>query len=99
MKIESDPIFFDIDGTLTKSPDDPSGEPCVERIEAVRALIAKGLEVVIWSARGTTYARNFCREHRLEALAIGKPAIMVDDKPTIRAPGRLTVIDPDVYFS
>lgn len=92
------PIYIDIDGTLTSEPHTRDGPALVGRIEHVRRIISSGVEVVIWSAHGTEYAKAFAKRHRLKVLAaIGKPAFCVDDKPRIRAAG-LGVKSPADYF-
>jgi hypothetical protein len=91
------PIFIDIDGTLTSEAHKGDGPALVGRIEHVRRLIRSGAEVVIWSARGTAYARRFAKAHKLKCTAIGKPSLCVDDKPAIRAAG-LWVRSPEDYF-
>ncbi len=90
------PVFVDIDGTLTSEPDRPNGPILQRRINTVRQWIRDGKGVVIWSARGTEYAKAFCRQHSLTPMAVvGKPAFVVDDKPTIRK-GGLDVRDPEL---
>jgi hydroxymethylpyrimidine pyrophosphatase-like HAD family hydrolase len=87
------PIYVDIDGTLT-SEDVANGPPLQRRIDRVRLWIRDGKQVVVWSARGTEYAREFCRRHSLTPMAVlGKPNFCVDDKPTIRS-GGLRVEEP-----
>jgi hydroxymethylpyrimidine pyrophosphatase-like HAD family hydrolase len=93
------PIYFDIDGTLTDRPI-RGGQPIPERIEAVRKLIEAGEEVVIWSANGTSYVRDFAVEHGLiGAVCIGKPDKCVDDNPDIRPRDRMLVLSPETYFT
>lgn len=74
--------FIDIDGTLTYSPDTSWGQPRRARIEYVKELVAAGNEVILWSARGTEYAKAFASMHGLKdhVVAIGKPQRIVDDK-------------------
>lgn len=91
------PTFVDIDGTLTSEPHAAGGPVHADRIAVLRELIASGEEVVVWSARGTAYAQQFCRNHDLNVVAIGKPDLCVDDKPTIRAAG-LKVVSPEAFF-
>lgn len=86
------PTFVDIDGTLTDSQV-PGGRPIEHRLERVRELIRGGVEVVAWSATGTSYARKFCERHGLDVVAaIGKPDYCIDDCPTVRPV--LKVVDP-----
>lgn len=82
------PIYVDIDGTLTDDPEYRRGKPLQRRIDHVRQLIRDGYPVVVWSAGGTDYAREFCRKHSLTPMAaLGKPHFAVDDKPTIMGKG------------
>ncbi|KKL47654.1 hypothetical protein LCGC14_2333370 [marine sediment metagenome] len=93
------PIFIDIDGTLTMTGGEPWGEPCPERLQRVRDLVAAGEEVVIWSGGGTAYARAFADKHGLEVMAVvGKPGLMVDDNPNLRPEQRLQTVLPEDFF-
>jgi len=88
------PIYVDIDGTLTDNSE-PNGKPLPRRIDKVRLMIREGRQVVVWSANGTDYAREFCRRHGLHPMAVlGKPIFCIDDKPTIRKKA-LEVYPPD----
>jgi len=74
------PTFVDIDGTLTDNPEYRLGKPLMRRIDKVRLMIRNGEPVVIWSAGGTEYAKEFCRKHALNPMAVlGKPFRVVDD--------------------
>lgn len=82
------PVYVDIDGTLTDDPEYRRGKPLQRRIDKVRQMIRDGFPVVVWSAGGTEYAREFCRKHSLTPLlAVGKPYFAVDDKPNITRQG------------
>ncbi len=94
------PIFIDIDGTLTTTPEQQFGPVLRDRIRALRVLVAQGHEVIVWSGGGTDYARRFCKLVNLrDVVCIGKPAVMVDDNPTIRPPGRMVRVEPDEFFA
>ena len=84
------PIYFDIDGTLTEDREGPWGKPNMQAIERLRILIAHEQEVVLWSGRGTAYAREFSQRWGLACVAVGKPKFCYDDNPEIR-PGGLRV--------
>lgn len=89
------PIYIDIDGTLTDSPDDRWGKVDTVRIEAIRQLIASGKRVVLWSAGSDEYAKAFAKKYNLKVhAALGKPEYCIDDKDTIRLNG-LTVLPPE----
>ena len=89
------PIYIDIDGTLTDSPDTRWGRVIPGRIEAVKRLIAEGNLVVLWSAGSDEYAKEFAKKYELKVhAALGKPDICVDDKHDIRLNG-LTVVGPN----
>ncbi len=92
-------IFIDIDGTLTDNPTEP-GKAIAERIEHIKQLVGQNQSVVIWSARGAAYARSFASEHGLLEIvtAIGKPEILVDDDPGIRAKGSMPIVSPEEFF-
>ena len=93
------PVYFDIDGTLTDRPI-RGGQPIASRIEAVRKLIGAGKEVVIWSANGTAYVRDFATAQGLTgAICIGKPDRCVDDNPDIRPRARMQVLRSETYFA
>ncbi len=93
------PTYFDIDGTLTDRPI-RGGQPIAERIEAVRKLVEAGEEVVLWSANGTAYVRDFATAQGLAgAICIGKPDKCVDDNPDIRPRARVLGLSPEAYFA
>jgi hydroxymethylpyrimidine pyrophosphatase-like HAD family hydrolase len=86
------PIYIDIDGTLTDDPEYARGKVIPKRVEKVKKMIEDNVPVVIWSAGGTTYARQFCEMNGLHPLiAVGKPHRCVDDKATIRGGGLLVI--------
>ena len=88
------PTYIDIDGTLTDCPDEP-GSVNAKRVVRVKEMIEKNIPVVIWSARGTQYARTFCEMNGIRPLAaIGKPKFCIDDKSTITRAG-LLVLTPE----
>jgi len=91
-------IFVDIDGTMTDEPDKSWGSPNLEVIDRVKQLIKDGCEVVVWSAGGTEYAKEFAERCGIKASAcIGKPWIAIDDKSEIRT-GGLWVMSPDHFL-
>lgn len=94
------PIFIDIDGTLTDCPKgEYYGAVFMHRVRKVRDLIKSGANVVIWSARGTGYAEDFCSAHGLFPIAaIGKPEKVVDDNPEIRPNWSRLHVDPNIFF-
>lgn len=95
----SRPIFIDIDGTLTSAPTRPWGPVYEKRLERVRDLITKGETVVLWSARGTTYAKKFAEQYALNGvLPLGKPELIVDDNPTIRPREKMPIKSPLEFF-
>ncbi len=93
------PIFVDIDGTLTTVPTKKWGPVVPARIAALRALIATGREVVLWSGGGTDYVRAFAAKHDLSpSVCVGKPDTVVEDNPTIRPRPRMKIVDPAAFF-
>jgi hydroxymethylpyrimidine pyrophosphatase-like HAD family hydrolase len=93
------PIYIDIDGTLTTEPEKPWGQPRSARIDRLRAMIAEGAQIVLWSGGGTAYAQAFAKQYRLDgAIAIGKPECLIDDNPRIRPQLRLLVQAPHIFF-
>ena len=93
-------IFIDIDGTLTDNPTEAGGKAIPERIEHIWRLVGSNQSVVIWSARGAAYARNFARENGILEIvtAIGKPEVLVDDDPSIRPKNLMPMVSPDDFF-
>lgn len=74
------PIFVDVDGTMTDAGGSAWGNPKKSVIDAVRAAIGQGIEVVVWSARGRKYCLEFCKKHNIKPIAcVGKPNTLVDD--------------------
>jgi phosphoserine phosphatase len=89
-------IYCDIDGTLTDDPEDKWGNPHLDRIEKIKEKINEGHTVFVWSGNGTEYANAFCEKYGIKpVLALGKPDVYIDDKPKVRAEGKLTHMWPD----
>jgi len=94
------PIYIDIDGTLTDQPGG-KGEIIKSRIAMVKRMIKAGQPVVIWSAAGCIYAKEFVKANGIDAIAaIGKPKLCIDDMKSIkwnglkvRTPGYIDVLD------
>lgn len=77
------PIYVDIDGTLTDSPDQ-GGNPIESRLERIRKL-ALLQEIILWSGGGKEYVQKFAEENNLHGFTmLGKPEFCVDDNPKIR---------------
>jgi hypothetical protein len=101
--------YIDIDGTLT-TRQKRWAEPIPERIERVKAMIAAGMDVVIWS--GTErYAKEWCKANGLVGKyapkhILGKPNWMVDNQSRIRPAaegggrilGRRRIITPESWM-
>jgi len=80
-------IYCDIDGTLTDEPHHPYGTPLCKSIEAIKLLIEKGAQVILWSATGEEYARQFAEQHNIKAyMCLAKPDFYIDDRKDIRSP-------------
>jgi len=89
------PVYVDVDGTLTHNGAHPWGVARGEAIKKLIAQIARGEAIVVWSARGTTYVTAFCKHYKIKPmLMIGKPSGIVDDNPHIRTPHRMPCITP-----
>lgn len=89
-------IFCDIDGSLTTDPRNMWGEPREDVIQTLKAAIDAGHYVVVWSARGEEYAKDFCKKYGIfPTKAICKPYLCIDDHaPEIRPKGRMKVVPP-----
>lgn len=88
------PVYVDIDGTLTDAPGTAWGQVRAGALDVVRAL-CKQREVVVWSGRGTAYAKAFCEQHGIKPVAaLGKPGLCFDDNSVIRPTG-LAVATPE----
>lgn len=89
-------VFCDIDGTLTNDPCHMWGEPDEDTIQTLKAAIDAGHYVVVWSARGEDYAREFCKKHGIFPTVITcKPYLCIDDHaPKIRPDGKIKVVPP-----
>ena len=93
-------VFCDIDGTLTDDPEEKWGNPHQDRIDKVKELIEDGTVVIVWSGNGTEYAEAFCEKYGINAkFATGKPDVYIDDKPKVRAEGKLTHLWPKDMIS
>ena len=91
-------IYVDIDGTMTKAPNQSWGEPNFEVIDKVKKLISEGHRIIIWSVGGTSYAKEFAKKYNINAFAcIGKPDMMIDDKPNIRT-NPIPLLSPDEFL-
>ena len=89
------PIFIDIDGTLTMDGRKYMDDVVPNRIERVKEMIAAGIDVVIWSATGTEYAKRFCAANKIYPLAaIGKPHRIIDDSEDV-VEGGLKILNDD----
>jgi hypothetical protein len=89
-------IYCDIDGTLTDDPENKWGNPHMNRIKYIKKKILDGETVLVWSGNGTIYANQFCDKYGIKPiLAIGKPDLYIDDKPKIRAEGKMVHLFPD----
>ena len=93
-------LYFDIDGTLTHDGEHKWGMPNSDLIDAVRAAKKNGHFVVLWSARGATYAKAFARRYRFSANAyLAKPDVCFDDIKSIRPPEKMRVLGPEKIWS
>ena len=89
-------INCDIDGTLTKDGTRKWGAPREANIDAIREAADNGHVVVLWSASGETYARNFARKYKIRArICLAKPDVCFDDHHDIRPDGKMQVLAPD----
>lgn len=87
-------IFVDIDGTLTTEAYTRWGHPIKDRIEAVKALVIMGYDVVLWSGGGRKYVEAFAKKYGLEGvICIGKPDVIVDDQVDIRPRRRIGYVE------
>lgn len=76
-------VFFDVDGCLI----DAAGRPRYEVIDLLRAFVACGQSVYVWSGGGKDYAEHWVQKLGLEDLVISalvkdktiKPDIAIDD--------------------
>jgi hydroxymethylpyrimidine pyrophosphatase-like HAD family hydrolase len=91
-------IFCDIDGTLTVE-NKKWADPNYETINKIKSLIENGRPVVVWSARGGRYAKKFCEKYDIKAtLTLSKPAMFVDDNPTLRPKKRMPTLSPEEFL-
>ena len=70
-------VAVDIDGTLLEG-----GVINLRVMEWCKARKADGYEMILWSARGSAYAREIAAANALEStfdLIVGKPGLIVDD--------------------
>jgi len=102
-------IYMDIDGTLTDRQK-RWAKPIPERINRVKAMIAAGENVIVWS--GTyRYAREWCDRNgftgKYEPYAVmPKPKYFVDNQSRVRSLpegggkilGRRTIITPEAFM-
>lgn len=75
----NDTAVVDIDGTLLRA--DNTIDAAV--LAWINGLRAKGINCILWSIRGTDYARAIAQQHNITHLftaIIGKPCTIVDDR-------------------
>jgi hydroxymethylpyrimidine pyrophosphatase-like HAD family hydrolase len=68
----------DVDGTLICG-----GRVNVSLVARLSDLKRKGWQILVWSARGTAYAKRavkIANMEKLEPVVIGKPGLFADDK-------------------
>jgi len=78
-------VFFDVDGVLI----DYNERPRYEAIDLLRAMVACGQNVFVWSGGGKDYAEHWVRKLGLEDLVTAayakdpalKPDLAIDDVP------------------
>jgi hypothetical protein len=92
-------IYCDVDNTLTIE-DVPCAEPRVEVIRKLKAAIKKGWKVVLWSACGQEYCREFAKKHDIQGLeaCLSKPWRIVDDNKEIRSHRHCPRLYPDEFL-
>lgn len=70
-------VACDVDGTLVCG-----GSVRVSVVAKLRKMHQDGCEIILWSARGTEYAKRAAKLAGVEsicAVIIGKPAYLIDD--------------------
>ncbi len=88
--------YVDIDGTMTYSSNSRWGSPNLIVINIIKKLITESNIVIIWSAGGWQYAKDFCIKYKLNPTAIlPKPDCIIDDIFTIRTEGIIKYIKPE----
>ena len=93
-------IYCDIDGTLTDDPKQAGGKLRVNILSQLKAAIAAGHEVVLWSGRGRTYVNSFADLHGIKAIAcLKKPDLVVDDTAEVRPGARYRPITPEQFLT
>ena len=71
-------LACDVDGTLITG-----GKVHTATVEALKRWHTEGKEIILWSARGTEYAKQAAQKAGITDLCtviIGKPAYLIDDK-------------------
>lgn len=91
--------YIDIDGTMTDTPNSRWGNPKLKAIEKIKKLIIDNNVVIIWTAGGWQYAKDFCNKYEITPTAIlPKPDYIVDDISTIRKEGKITYVSPEQFI-
>jgi hydroxymethylpyrimidine pyrophosphatase-like HAD family hydrolase len=89
-------VYCDVDGTMTDAGAKGWGNPRPKVIAEIKKAIAGGHFVVVWSARGRRYAREFVRKYGLQgAWCMPKPNVLVDDNPDIRDAPHMRKLSPE----
>jgi hydroxymethylpyrimidine pyrophosphatase-like HAD family hydrolase len=88
-------VYCDIDGTLTTNPANGWGPPCPKVIASIKEAIDAGHDVILWSARGKSYAEMFANKHNLNVTSCqSKPDVIIDDNLDLRPQNRLWKFTP-----
>lgn len=71
-------LAVDVDGVLLRQ-----SKINAKVVELVKTRHQQGFEIVVWSARGTAYARQWAESAGITSLCvaiIGKPGYIIDDQ-------------------
>jgi hydroxymethylpyrimidine pyrophosphatase-like HAD family hydrolase len=93
-------LYCDIDGTLTDSAGVPWGNARFEVIAKLKDCIEAGYRVVLWSACGEQYCRDFAQQYHIKPfVCLSKPDIVLDDNLKIRDAQHMFVVLPEDFMS
>jgi hypothetical protein len=96
-------IYMDVDGTLLNSNEgvDPRAAETLRQIVLKLRGDFPDSDLYLWSGAGGAYAQEKAKEHKLDGLFkafLGKPDVIIDDKPSSVFPRRAIVWKGDVQW-
>ena len=96
-------IYMDVDDTLLNSNDgvDPRADETLRQIVLKLRSDYPDSDLYLWSGAGGAYAKEMAERHKLAGFFkafLGKPDVVIDDKPSSVFPRKAVVWKGDVHW-